>query len=56
MMENKNHLDPSLLSEEWETNPRWKDTKRNFSAEDVVSLRNSIQIEYSLSQNGSTNL
>ena len=56
MMENKNHLDPSLLSEEWQTNPRWKDTKRNFSAEDVVSLRNSIQIEYSLSQNGSTNL
>ena len=56
MMENKNHLNPSLLSEEWETNPRWKDTKRNFSAEDVVSLRNSIQIEYSLSQNGSTNL
>ena len=56
MMENKDHLDAALLAKEWESNPRWKDTKRNYSAEDVVSLRNSIHVEYSLSQYGSTNL
>ena len=56
MMENKDHLDAALLAKEWESNPRWKDTERNYSAEDVVSLRNSIHIEYSLSQNGSSNL
>ena len=55
-MGNKDHLDPSILNEDWQSNPRWKDTKRNFSAEDVVSLRNSLNIEYSLSQNGSKNL
>ena len=55
-MGNKDHLDPSMLNEDWQSNPRWKDTKRNFSAEDVVSLRNSLNIEYSLSQNGSKNL
>ena len=55
-MGNKDHLDPSILNEDWKSNPRWKDTKRNFSAEDVVSLRNSLNIEYSLSQNGSKNL
>ena len=55
-MGNKDHLDPSILNEDWKSNPRWKDTKRNFTAEDVVSLRNSLNIEYSLSQNGSKNL
>ena len=55
-MGNKDHLDPSILNEDWQSNPRWKDAKRNFSPEDVVSLRNSLNIEYSLSQNGSKNL
>ncbi len=55
-MESKDHLDASILNKDWESNPRWKDTKRDFSAEDVVSLRNSVNIEYSLSQNGSKNL
>ena len=56
MTSNANHLDPSLLENEWNTNERWAHTKRNFSADDVVSLRNSINIEYSLSKNGSINL
>ena len=56
MTNNTNHLDPSLLENEWNANERWAHTKRNFSADDVVSLRNSINIEYSLSKNGSINL
>ena len=35
-MGNKDHLDPSILNEDWKSNPRWKDTKRNYSAEYVV--------------------
>ena len=30
MMENKDHLDAAMLAKEWESNPRWKDTKSNY--------------------------
>jgi len=29
------------LEKEWAENPRWKDVKRSYSAEDVVRLRGS---------------
>src|SRR5260370_2808212 len=44
------------LSSEWQTDPRWKDTARTYSAEDVVRLRGSIQEEYTLARRGAERL
>ncbi len=40
------------LESEWANNPRWKDTERTYSAEDVVKLRGSFQIEQTLAKRG----
>ena len=40
------------LNQDWENSPRWKGISRNYSAEDVVKLRGSVQIEYTLARNG----
>ena len=34
------------LQQDWETNPRWKNAKRTYSAEDVIRLRGSITLKY----------
>ncbi len=44
------------LSTGWQTDPRWKDTARTYSAEDVVRLRGSIVEEYTLAQHGAERL
>ena len=44
------------LNKEWETNPRWKTTKRPYTAEDVVRLRGSVQIEHTLARRGAEKL
>ena len=44
------------LEQEWLTNPRWKDVKRTYSAEDVVRLRGSVQPEYTYARRGSEKL
>jgi isocitrate lyase len=44
------------LSNEWQTDPRWKDTARTYSAEDVVRLRGSITEEYTLARHGAERL
>ena len=44
------------LQKEWDTNPRWNDTARTYSAEDVVRLRGSIQEEYTLARRGAERL
>ena len=44
------------LRKEWETNPRWKGVRRDYSAEDVVRLRPSIQVEYTLAKRGAEKL
>lgn len=44
------------LEEMWATDPRWKGIKRNYSGEDVVKLRGSLQIEYTLAQKGAARL
>mgnify|MGYP000556017613 CR=1 FL=1 len=33
------------LAKDWAENSRWKGVKRNYSAEDVVNLRGSVQID-----------
>ena len=44
------------LQKDWETNPRWKGIKRPYSAEDVIRLRGSIDIEYTLARKGAEKL
>ena len=42
----------SRMESEWAHSPRWKGIERNYSAEDVVKLRGTVQIEYTLARNG----
>jgi isocitrate lyase len=44
------------LKQEWATDPRWKNIKRGYSAEDVVRLRGSLHIEHTLARRGSEKL
>lgn len=44
------------LEKDWSTNPRWKGITRPYSAEDVVRLRGSLQIEYTLATRGAEKL
>ena len=44
------------LKKDWATNPRWKGVKRDYSAEDVVRLRGSVNIEHSLARRGAEKL
>lgn len=37
----------------WETDERWKGVKRPYTAEEVLKLRGSIEIEYTLARRGS---
>ncbi|MDM8530736.1 isocitrate lyase [Anaerolineales bacterium HSG25] len=44
------------LEKSWANDPRWKGVERNYSAADVVNLRGSIQIDYTLAKMGSERL
>jgi isocitrate lyase len=44
------------LAKDWAENSRWKGIKRNYTAEDVVRLRGSVQIEHTLAKRGSEKL
>lgn len=44
------------LRQEWVSNPRWANVKRNYSAAEVVRLRGSIQPEYTLARRGAEKL
>ncbi|MDF2903146.1 MAG: isocitrate lyase [Bacillus sp. (in: firmicutes)] len=44
------------LQESWELDARWKGVERPYTAEDVLKLRGSIDIEYTLAQRGSEKL
>ena len=44
------------LEKDWQTNLRWKDVLRNYTAEDVVRLRGSVQPEYTYAKNGAAKL
>ncbi len=49
-------LDAIALEKDWKTNPRWKGTKRPYSGADVVKLRGSLPIEYSIAKHTSEKL
>jgi len=40
------------LITDWETNPRWKGIERPYTAEEVVTLQGSYQIEHSIARRG----
>jgi isocitrate lyase len=44
------------LAKDWAENPRWADIKRSYTAEDVVRLRGSVQIEHTLAKRGAEKL
>ncbi|MFD1395834.1 isocitrate lyase [Kroppenstedtia eburnea] len=44
------------LKEAWEKESRWQGIERPYSAEDVLKLRGSIQIEYTLARRGAEKL
>ncbi len=49
-------LDAQKLQKEWSESPRWRGIKRGYTAEDVVRLRGSVQIEHTLAKRGSEKL
>lgn len=44
------------LQETWEKDSRWQGIKRDYTAEDVVKLRGSVQIEHTLARRGADKL
>ncbi|MDE3011361.1 MAG: isocitrate lyase [Pseudomonadota bacterium] len=46
----------AALNKDWSENPRWKGVHRPYTAEDVVRLRGSLQIEYTLARRGAERL
>jgi isocitrate lyase len=44
------------LQQDWDTNPRWKGVKRTYTADDVIRLRGSVQIEHTLAKRGAEKL
>jgi len=50
------HLSVEELEKDWAENPRWQGANRPYSAEDVVRLRGTADIEYTLANKGATKL
>jgi isocitrate lyase len=44
------------LQAEWSTNPRWEGIQRGYEAADVLRLRGTVKIEYSLARQGAEKL
>ena len=44
------------LENDWATNPRWVGVTRKYPASEVVRLRGSIQLHYTLAEMGATRL
>jgi isocitrate lyase len=53
-MNNNGHV--SKISEEWIADERWSGITRDYSAEDVVRLRGSIQVKHTLAEMGAEHL
>jgi isocitrate lyase len=45
-----------LLAQDWATNPRWKGVTRPYSAQDVLKLRGSVDIEHTIARIGAEKL
>ncbi|MBO3752471.1 isocitrate lyase [Streptosporangiaceae bacterium NEAU-GS5] len=44
------------MRHDWETNPRWTQTERTYTAEDVIRLRGSVQEQHTLAKLGAKRL
>ncbi|MFL6715676.1 MAG: isocitrate lyase, partial [Burkholderiaceae bacterium] len=44
------------LEKDWAENSRWEGVKRPYTAEDVVRLRGSMQIEHTIAKRGAEKL
>ena len=49
-------LTAEQMQRDWETNPRWKGVIRGYTAADVVRLRGTVPMEYSLAKLGAEKL
>jgi isocitrate lyase len=49
-------LEAQRLQKDWNENPRWKGIKRGYTAEDVIRLRGSVQVEHTLAKRGAEKL
>jgi isocitrate lyase len=49
-------LEAQRLQKDWNESPRWKGIKRGYTADDVVRLRGSVQIEHTLAKRGAEKL
>ncbi len=50
------HQSAAQLEKSWKTDPRWKGIERPYSAGDVVRLRGTLPIEYTLAREGAERL
>ncbi len=46
----------ATIQKDWDTNPRWKNVKRGYTAADVYRLRGSLVIEHTLARRGAEKL
>jgi len=44
------------LRQQWQSDPRWRDTERSFTAEDVIRLRGTVAEEHTLARLGAERL
>ena len=51
----QNH-ETAALEQQWRDDPRWHGIERGYSAADVVRLRGSVRIEYTLARRGAERL
>ncbi len=51
-----NKKEAQALEKEWQSDPRWEGITRPYSAEDVLRLRGSVKIEYTLARLGAERL
>ncbi|MBK9245970.1 MAG: isocitrate lyase [Burkholderiales bacterium] len=49
-------LEAQRLQKDWNENPRWKGIKRGYTADDVIRLRGSVQVEQTLARRGAERL
>ena len=50
------HAPAADLAKSWKTDPRWKGIQRPYTSEDVVRLRGTLPIEYTLARLGAERL
>ena len=48
--------DPKAIERQWESSPRWDGVSRDYTAEDVLRLKGSAEIKYTLAEMGAERL